>query len=80
MTGAVDPGAPGEDEGVGLGGRPEPDPYGDPTAGGKKGKIGDAPSIAADEPDDGSSYPVGGGRVDTDASQSPPDAAPGPDA
>jgi hypothetical protein len=42
-----------------LGGREMPD-AGDPTAGGKRGQIGEAPSIAADEPDDGSSFPVGG--------------------
>jgi hypothetical protein len=33
---------------------------GDPTEGGKRGQIGDAPSVTADEPDDGSTYPVGG--------------------
>ena len=51
---------------------------GDPTEGGKRGAVGDAPSITSDEPDDGSSYPVGGGDVseDTDA---PPVADPGPD-
>jgi hypothetical protein len=61
-----------------LGGVPEPD-AGDPTQGGKRGAIGDAPSIASDEPDDGSTFPVGGGRVaeETDA---PPVAYPGPDA
>jgi hypothetical protein len=79
-TEAVDPDPYGDDEGTTLGGRREPDPYGDPTAGGKQGQIGEVPSIAADEPDDGSTYPVGGGRVDTDASQSPPVADPGPDA
>jgi hypothetical protein len=45
-----------------LGGRPEPS-GGDPTDGGKRGQIGEVPSIAADEPDDGSSFPPGGGRV-----------------
>ena len=61
-----------------LAGVPMPD-EGDPTQGGKRGAIGDAPSIAADEPDDGSTFPVGGGRVsgETDA---PPVADPGPDA
>ena len=78
-TEAVDPDPYGDDEGTTLGGRREPSD-GDPTAGGKKGEIGEAPSIAADEPDDGSSYPVGGGRVDTDQSQSPPVADPGPGA
>jgi hypothetical protein len=45
-----------------LGGRAEPD-AGDPTAGGRRGEIGEAPSIAADEPGDGSIYPPGGGGV-----------------
>ena len=45
-----------------LGGREEP-AAGDPTDGGKRGQIGEAPSIAADEPDDGSTFPVGGGSV-----------------
>jgi hypothetical protein len=66
MTEAVDPdpGDPaGESAGVTLGGRAEP-ADGDPTAGGKQGRIGTTDSIAADEPDDGSSYPVGGGSVD----------------
>ncbi|MCV2491979.1 hypothetical protein OF117_21765 [Geodermatophilus sp. YIM 151500] len=61
-----------------LGGVPQPD-AGDPTRGGKRGQIGEAPSVASDEPDDGTTYPVGGGRVaeETDA---PPVADPGPDA
>jgi hypothetical protein len=42
-----------------LGGREAPD-AGDPTAGGKRGQIGESPSIAADEPDDGTAFPVGG--------------------
>ena len=42
-----------------LGGSPVP-ADGDPTQGGKQGQIGDAPSVTADEPDDGSSFPVGG--------------------
>ena len=54
------------DEGQGrsvLGGREVPD-AGDPTAGGKYGEIGDAPSITSDEPDDGGpGYPVGGGDI-----------------
>ena len=63
----------------------DPDPYepgadrsegDDPTQGGRTGEIGSAPSIAADEPDDGSTFPVRGGEV-TDA---PPVADPGPDA
>ncbi len=61
-----------------LGGREEP-AAGDPTAGGKRGQIGEAPSIAADEPDDGSTYPPGGGRVE-DEKNAPPVADPGPDA
>ena len=61
-----------------LGGVPEPD-AGDLTQGGKRGAIGEAPSIAADEPDDGSTYCVGGGDTaeETDA---PPVAESGPDA
>ena len=80
MTEAVDPdpfdpaGAPG---GTTLGGREEP-ADGDPTAGGKRGDIGTTESIAADEPDDGSTYPVGGGRVEEESNASPV-ADPGPD-
>jgi hypothetical protein len=68
MTEAVDPDPSdpaGESAGATLGGRAEP-ADGDPTAGGKQGEIGTTDSIAADEPDDGSSYPVGGGSVDAD--------------
>jgi hypothetical protein len=61
-----------------LGGVPAPD-TGDPTQGGKLGAIGEAPSIASDEPDDGSSFPVGGGDV-SEESDAPPVADPGPDA
>ncbi len=61
-----------------LAGVPEPD-AGDPTLGGKRGQIGEAPSIASDEPDDGSSYPVGGGDV-SEETNAPPVADPGPDA
>jgi hypothetical protein len=54
--------AGGQGESV-LGGREMPD-AGDPTGGGKHGQIGEAPSIAEDEPDDGGpGIPVGGGRV-----------------
>jgi hypothetical protein len=67
----------GQDRSV-LGGRLEPD-AGDPTQGGKRGEIGDAPSIAADEPDDGTQYPVGGGDV-SEEENAPPVADPGPDA
>ena len=79
MTGALDPdpGDPADQQpAVGFGGRDEP-ATGDPTAGGKRGDIGTTGSIAADEPDDGSSYPVGGGRVEEE-SNDPPGAAPGP--
>jgi hypothetical protein len=55
------------------GGRREAD---DPTQGGKQGEIGNAPSIAADEPGI-ESYPVGGGDV-TEESDAVPD--PGSDA
>ena len=61
-----------------LAGVPEPDD-GDPTQGGRRGRIGEAPSIAADEPDDGSAYPVGGGNV-SEETDAPPVADPGPDA
>ena len=65
-----DPQEPGEGFGKSvLGGREMPD-AGDPTDGGKHGEIGDAPSIAADEPGI-ESYPVGGGDVTED-----PDAVP----
>jgi hypothetical protein len=61
-----------------LAGVRQPD-AGDPTQGGKRGQIGEAPSIAADEPDDGSSYPVGGGST-TEEPDAPPVADPGPGA
>ena len=64
----VDPDPQGQEESV-LGGREVPG-AGDPTDGGKHGEIGEAPSIASDEPDAPSGgYPVGGGSVDpgTDA-------------
>jgi hypothetical protein len=69
------------DEGQGtsvLGGRAAPD-AGDPTDGGRHGEIGETPSIAADEPEDGSTYPVGGGSVEEEQN-APPVADPGPDA
>ena len=60
-----------------LGGRDEPG-SGDPTDGGKRGEIGEAPSIAADEPDDGGPpLAPGGGRV-AEESDAPPVADPGP--
>ena len=74
-----DPYEPGEGQGESeLGGRAVP-ADGDPTDGGKHGAAGDAPSIRADEPDDGNVYPAGGGNVAEEH-----DAAPvgdtGPDA
>jgi hypothetical protein len=77
----VDPDPNLPDEGQGrseLGGRGEPG-TGDPTDGGKHGQIGEAPSIAADEPADGTRYAVGGGRV-TEEPNTPPVADPGPGA
>ena len=77
----VDPDPYEPDEGQGeslLGGREVP-AGGDPTAGGKRGEIGDAPSIQADEPDDLSAYLVGGGNVEEEQN-APPVADPGPDA
>jgi len=54
------------DEGQGrsvLGGRPVPD-AGDPTDGGRRGEIGEVPSIVSDEPDDGGpGYAPGGGDI-----------------
>ncbi|MGY1604818.1 hypothetical protein [Geodermatophilus sp. SYSU D00815] len=74
-----DPHLPAEEQGrATLGGREEPG-AGDPTEGGKRGQIGEAPSIAADEPADGGSYAPGGGRVE-DEKNAPPVADPGPDA
>jgi hypothetical protein len=74
-----DPHEPGEGQGESiLGGREVPE-AGDPTEGGKRGEIGDAPSITSDEPDDGSSFPVGGGAV-VEEQNAPPVADPGPDA
>ena len=60
---------PDEGQGTSMLGDRKVDGTGDPTDGGKRGEIGEAPSIAADEPDDGSTYPGrrrqrhrGGGR------------------
>ena len=58
-----------------LGGRPEPS-GGDPTEGGTRGQIGEAPSIVADEPTDGSTL-MPAAVEEPDA---PPVADPGPDA
>ena len=77
----VDPDPNQHDEGQGRseqGGRREPGP-GAPTDGGKRGQIGEAPSIAEDEPTDGTRFPVGGGTVGEE-SDAPPVADPGPDA
>jgi hypothetical protein len=63
LVSEVDPDPHQSGEGTGqseLGGRQVP-ASGDPTAGGKRGEIGEAPSIAADEPDLEPGYPVGGG-------------------
>ena len=61
-----DPAPCGPAEGQGrsaLAGRPVPG-TGAPPDGGKRGQIGEAPSIAADEPDDGGpTYPPGGGDI-----------------
>ncbi|RBY87041.1 hypothetical protein DQ244_17005 [Blastococcus sp. TBT05-19] len=58
-----DPYEPGEGQGASvLGGSAVPG-SGDPTDGGKHGQIGEAPSIAEDEPDDGTGYAVGGGNI-----------------
>jgi hypothetical protein len=74
-----DPYEPGEGQGESqLGGRDVP-ASGDPTDGGKHGEIGSAPSVTSDEPDDGSTYPVGGGDVQEERN-APPVADPGPDA
>jgi hypothetical protein len=70
-----DPGAQSRSE---LAGVPEPGD-GDPTLGGRRGAIGDAPSVTSDEPDDGSTFPVGGGDT-TEETDAPPVADPGPDA
>ena len=73
-----DPHLPDEGQGRSeLGGRAEP-ASGDPTEGGKRGQIGEVPSIAADEPDDGSTYAPGGGRIeDEGVAPSAADSAPG---
>jgi hypothetical protein len=72
-----DPHEPDEGQGTSvLGGRAVPD-AGDPTDGGKHGELGEAPSIAADEPDDGATYPVGCGTVEEEKN-APPVADPGP--
>jgi hypothetical protein len=72
-----DPNEPAEGRAV-LGGRPEP-AAGDPTEGGRRGQIGETPSIAADEPDLGPPLGPGGGRV-AEEPDAPPVADPGPGA
>ena len=74
-----DPNLPDEGQDtVELGGKPMP-AGGDPTRGGKAGQIGEAPSIAADEPDDGGPpIPVAGGDV-REEPNAPPVADPGPE-
>jgi hypothetical protein len=58
-----DPYEPDEGEGTSvLGGQAVP-ASGDPTDGGRTGEIGEAPSIASDEPDDGTEYAVGWGDI-----------------
>jgi hypothetical protein len=53
-----DPFEPGEGSGESqLGGRAVP-AAGDPTEGGKRGEIGEAPSVVSDEPADSSTHPV----------------------
>ena len=73
-----DPHRPDEGQGQAeLGGSAAPS-GGDPTLGGKTGEIGEAPSIAADEPDDGGpAIPVAGGDV-REEPNAPPVADPGP--
>jgi hypothetical protein len=70
---------PDEGAGTSMLGDREVDGSGDPTDGGKRGEIGEVSSIASDEPDDGTTYPVGGGTV-TEEQNAPPVADPGPDA
>jgi hypothetical protein len=75
----VDPDPYEPDGGSQLGGQDAPD-AGDPTDGGKHGRIGAAPSVVADEADPaGSGYAVGGGRVGEEP-DAVPVADPGPDA
>ena len=75
-----DPYEPGEGQGESeLGGREVPG-AGDPTDGGKHGEIGEAPSIAADEPDAGSPATRSAAARSTEEQDAPPVADPGPDA
>ena len=62
-----DPYEPAEGQGESeLGGHEVP-AAGDPTEGGKRGEIGETPSIEADEPRDGSGFPVRGGSATENA-------------
>jgi hypothetical protein len=70
-----DPYEPGEGEGRSVLGGRDVSGSGDPTDGGKHGQAGETPSVRADEPDDGTAYPVGGGSVAEE-----PDAPAGTDA
>ena len=73
-----DPYEPAEGQGRStFGGRDEPS-AGDPTAGGKRGQIGEAPSIAADEPDDGGPPLAPGGGSVAEEPDAAPVADPGP--
>jgi hypothetical protein len=75
----VDPDPVERDDGrATFGGRAAP-AGGDPTGGGRRGRIGAAPSIAADEPDLGPATGPGGGRVDEESDAAPVDD-PGPGA
>jgi hypothetical protein len=58
-----DPNAPGEGQERSVLGEHDVSGSGDPTDGGKHGQVGETASIRADEPDDGTAYPVGGGSV-----------------
>ena len=73
-----DPSDPTGDRRPVLGDREMPGD-GDPTEGGKRDRIGSAPSVTADEPDDGTGYPAGGGST-AEESDAVPVADPGPDA
>jgi hypothetical protein len=73
-----DPYRPGEGQGRSVLGGRDVAGSGDPTDGGKRGEVGETETIRADEPDDGTAYPVGGGSVaeepDGPAGPSGPDA------
>ena len=58
-----DPYEPAEGQDASVLGGPTVPAADDPTDGGKRGEIGEAPSIAEDEPDDGTEYAVGGGDI-----------------